>query len=237
MKPVRAALLLAFLVALAPWPAGAQRNGQDGKVGAWFDQASHQGYAEAQSQVEKAADQAAQAGVPEDLLVERLDEGAAKQVAAPVLERALQEDAARLAALAGLFDRTLPKLTQDERTDALREGGIAMRAGMDIATIERAIGWTVDTGQEPRRVMAALAAVASLQRPLDLGPDDELSMARALARSREAPPRYGSFVSLLASARARGLDSRSLVATTIAVLSRAGTFLAVQQELDRKLRR
>jgi hypothetical protein len=233
-----AALLLVLALSISAAPAPAQNRGQGGgDVGAWFDDASHGQYASAEPRVEQAAGDAARAGVPEGLLIERLDEGAAKQVAAPVLERALQEDAARLATIAALVDGAFPRLAAGERTDALREGAIALRAGMTADTVGRAIEWTAGSGQEPGRTMAALATVASLGRAVELDDSKQLALVQALVRSREPPSRYGSFVSLLSAARARGLDSGAVVSKTLAALSARGTFLAVQQELERALRR
>jgi predicted TIM-barrel fold metal-dependent hydrolase len=238
------ALLVVLLLAGASWAAGAakndkggndQGNGQEKKVEAWFDDTSNHGYAVAKAGIERAAQAASQAGVPEKMLVERLEEGAAKNTEVATLERALQEEAARLIGLAGIFDQDMPHLEDEDRAEAIREGAIALRAGMDIATIEQVIRWSVGAGLELHRTMAALAALGPHHRALALGVYEDLALVGAMVRARERPSGYAAFASLLASAHERGMDTRVLVETSVAVLARRGTFLAVRQELDRKL--
>lgn len=206
------------------------------KVDDWFDDKANHGYAAAQAKIEQAARKAADAGAPEEILVERLSEGAAKNADVATLERALQEEAARLAALALAVDAAVPDLADDERTAVIREGAIAMRAGVDAATIGELVRWSVGAGQQLRRTMAALAALGPLQRTLGLDASGDLALVGAMVRSREKPSSFASFASLLAEAHGRGMDARVLVETSIAVLARRGTFLAVRQELDRLLR-
>jgi predicted TIM-barrel fold metal-dependent hydrolase len=238
------ALLVVLLLAGASWAASAakndkggngQGNGQEKKVEAWFDDTSNHGYAAAKAGIERAAQAASQAGVPEKILVERLEEGAAKNTEVATLERALQEEAARLIGLAGIFDQDMPHLEDEDRAEAIREGAIALRAGMDIATIEQVIRWCVGAGLELHRTMAALAALGPHHRALALGVYEDLALVGAMVRARERPSGYAAFASLLASAHERGMDTRVLVETSVAVLARRGTFLAVRQELDRKL--
>jgi len=242
------ALFVVLLLANASRAAGAakngqgdgqggngQGNGQEKKVEAWFDDTSNHGYAAAKTGIERAAQAASRAGVPEKMLVERLEEGAAKNTEVATLERALQEEAARLIGLAGIFDQAMPDLEDDDRAEAIREGAIALRAGMDIATIEQVIRWSVGAGLELRHTLAALAALGPHHRALALGVYEDLALVGAMVRSRERPSSYAAFASLLASASERGMDTRVLVETSVAMLARRGTFLAVRQELDRKL--
>lgn len=215
--------------------AGRSESAPSKKVETWFDDKANHGYAAAKAKIEQAVRKAAVAGVPEEILVERLSEGAAKNADVATLERAVQEEAARLAALAGAIDAAAADLTTKERTDAIREAALAMRAGVDAATIGQIVRWSVGAGQELRRTIAALAALCTLQRTLELGSYETLALVGAMVRSREKPSRFASFASLLAEAHGRGMDARVLVETSVAVLARRGTFLAVRQELERKL--
>ncbi len=169
------------------------------------------------------------------MLVDRLEEGAAKNTGVDTLERALQEEAARLAELAGIIDQAIPDLADDDRAEAIREGAISLRAGMDLVTIGQVIRWSVGAELELRRTVAALAALGPCHRALALGIYEDLALVGAMVRSREKPSGYAAFASLLASAHERGMDTRVLVETSVAVLARHGTFLTVRQELDRKL--
>ena len=125
-------LAAAFIAAAMPAPA--ERN-----VAEWFGGESGARYGEVQGAIERAAEAALAARVPEELLVERLAEGAAKGVAPDVLRRAVEDDAAALAALAAILDGRMPRLDAGARTEALRLGAIAVRGGIGIGTVETAV--------------------------------------------------------------------------------------------------
>lgn len=204
------------------------------KVGEWFGGKDGAPYGEVKPAIEQAAGQALAARVPEELLVERLAEGAAKGVAPEVLQRAMVEEAGVLAAIAAVLDARLPRLGADDRTEALRLGALAARGGIGTATVDAAVAWTVEGGRDLDRTMSALVAAASLHRGLGLDADRALALVRAFALSKEKTTRFGAFVSLLSGARARGLAADTVVEAALAALAEGRTFLAVQRELDRR---
>ena len=232
VKPVRRRGALAILLLLAALPVSAEK-----KVAAWFGGKDGAPYGEVQPAIEKAADEAVAARVPEELLVERLAEGAAKGVVPEVMQRAMEEGASALAALAKILDDRVPRLESGPRTDALRLGAIAMRGGLDVRTVDAAVAWTVEGGREVGRTMSALVAVASLHRGLDLDADRALALAKAFSLSQEKTSRFSAFVSLLSGARARGLAADTVVDAALSALAEGRTFLALQRELDRRSKR
>jgi hypothetical protein len=204
------------------------------KVGEWFGGKDGAPYDGVKPAIEKATDQALAARVPEELLVERLAEGAAKGVAPEVLQRAMVEEAGALATIAGVLDTRLPRLGADDRTEALRLGALAARGGIGTSTIDAAVAWTVEAGRDLGRTMSALVAVASLHRGLGLDADRGLALVRAFSLSKEKTSRFGAFVSLMSGARARGLAAETVVEAALAALAEGRTFLALQRELDRR---
>ena len=166
-------LAAAFIAAAMPAPA--ERN-----VAEWFGGESGARYGEVQGAIERAAEAALAARVPEELLVERLAEGAAKGVAPDVLRRAVEDDAAALAALAAILDGRMPRLDASARTEALRLGAIAVRGGIGIGTVETAVVRTIDGGRDLGRTMSALVAAAALHRGLALDAARGLALAEAV---------------------------------------------------------
>ena len=223
-------LAAAFIAAAMPAPA--ERN-----VAEWFGGESGARYGEVQGAIERAAEAALAARVPEELLVERLAEGAAKGVAPDVLRRAVEDDAAALAALAAILDGRMPRLDAGARTEALRLGAIAVRGGIGIGTVETAVVRTIDGGRDLGRTMSALVAAAALHRGLALDAARGLALAEAFALSKEPTSRFGAFVSLMAGARARGLAAETVVDAALSALAEGRTFLALQRELDRRSKR
>jgi len=230
--PVRRLGALAALLLLAAVPAMAGK-----KVAAWFGGRDGAPYGGVQPAVEEAAEAALAARVPEELLVERLAEGAAKGVAPEVMQRAMEEGAGTLAALAQILDGRVPRLEPSLRTEALRLGSIALRGGIDAPAFDAAVAWTVETGGDLGRTLSALVAVSSLHRGLALDAERGLALAKAFALSKEATSRFGAFISLLSGARARGLAADTVVDAALSALAGGRTFLTLQRELDRRSKR
>jgi hypothetical protein len=222
-------VIAAALIVAAAMSAAAQRN-----VTAWFGGEDGTRYGEVQPAIERAAEAALAARVPEELLVERLAEGAAKGVAPDVLRRALEESAGTFTSLAASIDRRTPRLDSGIRTEALRLGAIAVRGGIGLDTVDAAVAWTVDGGQDLGRTMSALVAVAVLHRGLGLDADRGLALVKAFVLSKEKTNRFGAFVSLLSGARARGLGADTVIDAALSALAEGRTFLALQRELDRR---
>lgn len=221
--PVAAALL-------AVLPAAAEQR----KVEDWFGGTQGEAYREVAPAIVQAAQAAREARVPDELIVERLTEGAAKSVAPDVLQRAMEQDVDNLAAFASVLDRRLPRLDPADRTEALRLGASAARGGIEPQTLDAAVAWTLEDGHELGRALSALVAVASLRRSLALDQSAALALAKAFVRSKEKTSRFAAFVSLLSGARARGLSAQTVTDTALAALAEGRTFLALERELNRR---
>lgn len=230
MRGLRILAVLAPAALLAILPAAAQQR----KVEDWLGGKQGEAYREVAPAIVEAARTAREASVPDELIVERLTEGAAKSVAPDVLQRALEQDAANLAAFAAILDRRLPALDPADRTEALRLGASAARGGIEPATLDEAVAWAREGGHELGRTLSALVAVASLRRGLGLDQRAALALAEAFVRSKEKTNRFAAFVSLLSGARARGLSAQTVVEAALSALAEGRTFLALERELNRR---
>jgi len=176
-------------------------------------------------------------GVPVELLMARLAEGAGKRVEPERLVSVLRADLSRYAVVKALVAKHYPGEMGGKRLAGLLErGGMAQRSGLDAGQFGAMVAASSARGADAGRAMDAILAVAAAQASVPLDDDSKVALAVALALSGESPERYSQLTSLLLRGRAGKLQTSELVAMIVGVLGKGGGFLQVDREITRRIK-
>jgi len=204
----------------------------------WFDTSPSAGrYESVRQELVSIVAEATGRGVPAELMASRVAEGAEKRVAPEKLVTALRKDLADYSAILSVFARTMQAAPEGRtRAELLSRGGLALRAGMDIETFERAFAGALRKGAAPRRAVDALVAVAAVDSRMPLDGESEAALAASLASSAEKEDRFSQLASLLLRGKAGRLATRDLVVLAVSVFDSGGGFLQLESEISRRLK-
>ena len=214
-------------------------------VGDWLATAAAAPYAPIAAELEAMASAARSSGIPEIVLVERLQEGALKNIRPAPMAQALRLDLWRFGALRDLLAR-FDCLPADPASLAslLRQGAILLRAGYadsELGAILAAAGGKDGAsegkeGPEARGTMALRAASVALDAGGRFGLSGEarLALGKALAASGLSARRFDEVLSLLARARGLGLSGDAAVAILARGLERGATLDALERDISRR---
>lgn len=176
-------------------------------------------------------------GIPEELLMARIAEGAGKRVQPDRLVSVLRTDLSNYVVVKGLVARHYPGEIGGGRLAVLLErGGMALRAGLDAAQFGAMVAAASVRGADAARAMDAILAVAAAQASVPIDDDGKVALAVALALSGESPEHFSQLSSLLLRGRAGRLQTRELVAMIVGVLGKGGGFLQVDREITRRIK-
>jgi len=176
-------------------------------------------------------------GIPEELLMARIAEGAGKRVQPDRLVSVLRTDLSNYVVVKGLVARHYPGEIGGGRLAGLLErGGMALRTGLDAAQFGAMVAAASVRGADAARAMDAILAVAAAQASVPIDDDGKVALAVALALSGESPEHFSQLSSLLLRGRAGRLQTRELVAMIVGVLGKGGGFLQVDREITRRIK-
>jgi hypothetical protein len=176
-------------------------------------------------------------GIPAELFMTRIAEGAEKRVASDKLVAALRKDLENYFAVLSIISKTMSAAPENrQRTDLLARGGMALRAGMDTGTFEQVFSDAVRRDVPPRRAIDALIAVAAVDSRMPLDGEGKRSLASSLAASSEKEERFSLLSSLLLRGKTGKIGTRDLVALAVSILDSGGGFLQLENEITRRLK-
>lgn len=240
MKGLRGRGVLAIVGAIL----GLARLGAEGPatVAAWLAAPIGTSYATARDGLLAAAETARARGIPESLLVERLDEGALKRIEPSRLAAAIGQDLERFSSVLGLLDargevpgELTPKIA------LLRQGAILLRAGYGVTALGACMDGALargaaDPGPGGPAARALRAASVALDASLRFGLDGirRDALGAALASSVLATDRLDAILSLFTKARGLGLAPDRASDLLVAGLVKGSSLEALDRELARR---
>ncbi len=230
-SPVNAFILIFFLTA-ASLPLVA------GELDQWFTiDPRSSAYMPIRADLANLADTLLREGIPESLLIERLDEGSAKRIAPSRLLEALRLDVENLRYLGALYQRRYPLLAADAQAkkESLVIGSLILRSGISRDDIERSLPLS-EAGGTVRRSLEALLSVAAVQRRSPLVPAQIPRLTQALVSSSEKEERFPALSSLFLRGRAGALRESEIAELVISVLGRGGGFVQAENEITRRIK-
>lgn len=176
-------------------------------------------------------------GIPSELILSRLAEGAEKRVAPERLAAALRGDIEAYASVLAILAESAPGAASGPlRASLLGRGGMVLRAGLPGELFKAVLGQAVAKGIEPGRAIDALLAVAAAGSRLGLDAGSQESLALSLALSKEKSERFSLLSSLFLRGQAGKMGPRELVSLAISVFDSGGGFLQLEGEITRRLK-
>lgn len=176
-------------------------------------------------------------GIPAELMMARIAEGAGKRVPPARLVAVLRVDLSNYLVIKDLLAKNFPGETDGRRRVILLErGGMALRSGLDAGRFGAMVLAASVSGADAARTMDAILAVAAAQAAVPLDEDGMTSLAVAMALSSESPERFSQLTSLLLRGKAGKLQARDLVALITGVLGKGGGFLQAEREITRRIK-
>jgi hypothetical protein len=221
-----------LLLALGPILSAAPSPGP-GSVGDWLA-GPGAAYASIEAELGSSAGILESAGLPLVLLLERLEEGAAKRVPPAELARAADRDTRAFASAAAAFGRSGYRLESDPTP--LREAARALRSGLEPAWLDTIPAYFKAKGKPALDAARALTLAAALARPPLEGDMAEsiLDLASALAGSRLGSERYASLLSVYKRFQAGG--GPRVLGLMGAALRQGRGLQDIERELERRFK-
>ncbi|MCX7023091.1 MAG: hypothetical protein NT080_00545 [Spirochaetes bacterium] len=224
----RAALVIAILSLMV---SGGRA---DDAIGEWFATDPALQYAGVRAAVAEAAAPAVAAGVPSVLFVERLREAAAKRIKPDLLPAAIAAEAARLLSVNAAARESGFILDGPVRLAALRRASLLLRAGTGIASIKGAYRAAQLANRGAEAALEAVAVAADIRARTGIGVEGADLLASSLIRSSIDWPKYRSLEAIFVKGRASGLSGSTLVEIACGALDSGGTFVRIEQEIERR---
>jgi len=240
MRRETSAASLSYVVAVLLWSAvilttGAGSAWSD-ELGAWYgSDARASSYSTARGELSAIFQEARQQSVPGRLLLDRLREGAAKNVPPSVLTNGLRVELGRLERAHLIIDkaRLSGSFLSGAQEVTLKEVCIFLRAGLPDKLIGEllAAGASVRGGRES--ALAACGAIMDLRAVAPVADADSLQIGRLLMISGMEPSGYGSLALVYDRGRSRGLSHDRLVREVIInTLTAGGGLSAMNQKIE-----
>jgi hypothetical protein len=209
-------------------------------LSSWFQSDPRaQAYREVEPQISRTFDEAAAAGLPLPILMDKLREGAVKGVAAERLSTGLRAEMERLLVAQGILERqsvTLPD--RKGREEAMKGISISLLAGLPPETIEQLFAISRAPARSPQDAVAACAALIQIREMSRLSDADVRRLGEALLRSRLPAASFRSIPSFFVRARARGIgEAEILDSIVIEALESGGGLVQMEDQLRLQLKR
>jgi hypothetical protein len=201
----------------------------------WFRESEHASrYEDQRDDFRRLLEQARTDGVPPELMMLVLREGAAKRVSPSRLVAAMEEEGERLATSRTLLEEAdlLPIRNADIR-DALRELSVYQVAGVEPDSI-RAI---LDATESLEVGLQAVSAVAQIVAIQPLSEPTTAELGRSILTSDLTPATFGSVSSAYLRGTLAGLPPQSVARIIIDVLDAGGGLIQIDRELRARGRR
>ncbi len=182
--------------------------------------------------------QAGKAGIPITLLIEKMNQGASKQVLPESLLKAMDEELARLISARNLIEESgIMTKNHQEYQQTLKFLSVSFRSGLEYATLNTLFAIAAAEKRPLKDTLAlcsVLIKIASIQR---LKQDDYLLLGKALVTSRFPESAYDSIASFFLKANASGIKGSDTILFMAGVIEKGGGLIQMEQELARRTRK
>ncbi|MEW6565744.1 hypothetical protein [Gracilinema caldarium] len=220
--------LLFLVLSTALWAEYEPRLWLNSKAGAAYEQVA--------SELQGIFDQAEGRQIPGDLLVDKLNEGAAKRVTGAQLVQALRAEVERLTQAIQMLEKR-EKIASASRASLLKALSLLLQGGVSVDTIDAVLEYAnlvqkptnraVDALSASFRIIAIAQAPANLLRPL----------SECLIRSSLKETQFAQLQSLAVRAKGRNIMGEPLVKLIIGSLDSGSGLAALDRELQTRSQR
>ena len=187
-------------------------------------------------------DSAAKEGIPAELLMNKLREGAAKNVPPQRLIAALSKEQERLKTARGILEDYGIKFEKTEDYyDTLKHLSIILLGGVEEKTLRNLIDISIDTSPGTSVDFSGLLLACDVLvqfNSIDILTQDEMyDLGKSLLLSKLKPAAYSNLASLYLSARARRVRKTELLKLIETTLLHGGGLIQLDQEISERYRK
>jgi len=175
-------------------------------------------------------------GVPGELLLDKLREGAAKKARPPVLLAAMGAETERLLDLSQLLHRS-PAPVRGDEVSLLRTGSLILLGGMQMDTMDAVLTYAGSVGKTADRALGACGSAVRVVAVSQADPTRLKSFSECLIRSSLSDRDYPNLVSVAVKAKRTGILGDEFINLLVGVLDSGGGLPALDREIDRRGRR
>jgi hypothetical protein len=202
----------------------------------WYSSGDSHEYAAIRGEIERIYRETVDSGVPGEILTQRIREGAAKHVDPEVFLAAFRKDCERFSLLASLY-RDLPGgdgAANPPQAEFVARCAVILRSGVSLGVVSSILSERDGIGVS--RKIGALLAVAAVHTRFPLDDGEEVTLVRALCRSRESEGIFSRLSSLFVRGRSGSLGIAEITEIVAMGLESGGSFFRVEDEMNRRLR-
>jgi len=228
VKKVPALFLLLFLASFLP--------AEDYSPLLWLDSPAAAAYRTERDSLAALLRTARDGGVPGELLLDKLREGAAKKARPAVLLAALGAETERLREL-GLALRRSPAPVRGDEVPLLKIGSTLLQGGMEMDTMDAVLTYAGSVGKTADRALGACGSALRVVAVSQAAPDRLKPFSECLIRSSLADKDYPHLVSVAVKAKRAGLLGDEFINLLVGILDSGGGLPALDREIDRRGRR
>jgi len=202
----------------------------------WLDSpaaASYQGERQALAQLFQ---EAQERGLPGEILLEKLKEGAVKRAAPPLLVTALRAEMEREVLVLEALNRSRLAATGDP-VKLLRAGSLLLQGGLAGQTLNEVLDYAAVLGKTAGRALEACAAAVRITVISGIEKPQLKPLSECLIRSSLKDESFSSLVSAALRAKNRGIVKDAFYRLTVGVLDSGGGIPAMDREIETRGRK
>jgi hypothetical protein len=221
-------------------PVFCDNNSGEHRILQWFETSSHaEGYREIQPELVSLFRDADDIGIPADLLLGKVKEGAAKGIPSSRLLPAVRNEKERLVQGLEIIENAgySPAAHREELSRHLKLLGIILREGMSEAVLTDVLSEGRERGLDLREGMSACSAVFQIRKVTSLAGEDLILLGKALFESSLPPSKYASVSSIFLKAQVNRISERDILEIALRVFNDGGGLVQLEREFGRRGRR
>jgi len=222
-------LIVLLLVASGLWA-------QDYGPLLWLDTPAAAAYQQERDGLEALLRSARDRGVPGELLLDKLREGAAKRAPTHQVLTVLGAETERVLALSLVLERSSAPV-RGERVPLLKIGSLLLQGGVEMDTMDAVLTYAGSVGKTADRALGACGAALRVVAVSQADPASLRAVSECLIRSTLADQAYANLVSVALKAKKAGLLREEFVTLLIGTLDSGGGLPALDRAIDRRGRR
>jgi len=243
-RPIKKQSILLSLIFLFFYAAAVPLHCDNGtgerRIMQWFETSSNaEGYREIQPELVSLFRGADDIGIPADLLLGKVKEGAAKGIPSSRLLPAVRKEKERLRK--GLEIIANAGYSQGmhgrELSRHLKLLGIILREGMSEAVLTDVLREARKRGLSLADGMSACSAVFQIREITSLDGDDLIRLGKALFESSLPPSKYASVFSIFLKGQVKRISERDILEIALGVFNDGGGLVQLEREFGRRGRR
>lgn len=218
------------------------QDGPDGKIlGEWFSRNSRASlYIGISRDLNVFFEKAGKLSLPGELLLEILDEAAAKNIPPKILLETITIRFSQYAKIQIIMRELQPCLQEENAegpfppADLIKKYALFLRQGISEAVISSILRDVCTLGKKNDEALSLLRTLANIPSNQELGEQDLLALAKTILRSTMSPASYTALSSLYIKGKLKNLSVEDITNIIMDVLSEGKGLIRIEQEINRQ---